>query len=56
MQKAGKDTPCPSSVGEDARRKPKPFQRLDGPVLADGSRDTLDQLVTAGLRPVRLAF
>ena len=29
----------------------QPFQRLDGPIVADGPRDALDQLVTAGLRP-----
>jgi hypothetical protein len=51
--KAGSDMPCPSSVGA---AEPQPCQRLDGPVVGSGPRETLDQLGTADLRPVHLAL
>ncbi len=46
----------PQLRGRGCASELKPLQGLDGPVFADGSRDTLDKLLTAGLRPVRLAL
>jgi len=34
----------------------QPFQRLNRPIFADGPRDTLGQLLSVGLCPVRLAL
>jgi hypothetical protein len=40
----------PQLRGPGCAAELKSFQRLDSPVFADGPRDTLDQLVTVGLR------
>jgi hypothetical protein len=44
--------PC----GRGCTMELKPWERLDRPISTDSPRDTLDQLVTAGLRPVQRAL
>jgi hypothetical protein len=34
----------------------EPWERLDRPISTDNLRDTLDQLVTAGVRPLQHAL
>jgi hypothetical protein len=46
----------PQLRGRGCAAELKPSQRHDSPVFADGPRHPLDQLVTAGLHPVRLAL
>ena len=45
-QKAASDTPYTGSVDAEARWRTQPLQRLHGPIVRDGPRDPLDQLVT----------
>jgi hypothetical protein len=42
--------------GRGCAAEHKPFQRLNSSIFADGPRHPLDQLVTAGLHPVRLVL
>ena len=42
--------------GRGTAEQPEPPRRLDGPVLSDGPRDALGQLLAEGLRPAPLPF